>query len=133
MPHKTAETNSDCIFCHSPEDRQILAEYDLAYAIPDKYPVSAGHSLIIPKIHQPDFFQLSEKYRSACLELIDKTKKIIDKKHNPDGFNIGVNIGESAGQTIGHVHIHLIPRYEGDVENPTGGVRNVIPGRGDYT
>lgn len=132
MSRKTAEANSSCIFCHPPEDRPVLTESKLAYTIPDKYPVSDGHSLIIPKIHIPDFFDLPEDYRRACFELLDRTKEILGEKHNPDGYNIGINIGRTAGQTIGHVHIHLIPRYEGDVENPTGGVRNVIPGRGDY-
>lgn len=125
------KSNSECIFC-SPK-RKILIETALAYSIFDKFPVSKGHTLIIPKRHVSSYFQLSLNEQISCNLLINEVKKYLDKKYKPDGFNIGINIGESAGQTINHVHIHLIPRYKNDIPNPIGGVRNVIPLKGDYT
>jgi diadenosine tetraphosphate (Ap4A) HIT family hydrolase len=98
----------------------------------DKYPVNPGHALIIPKRHCDDFFSLSFKEQSACLLMLNVVKQKISERFNPDGFNVGINVGEKAGQTIHHVHIHLIPRYQGDVDNPTGGVRSVIPDRREY-
>lgn len=121
---------SDCIFC-SPKCK-VLLETAFAYSIFDKYPVSKGHALIIPKRHISNYFNLSINEQIACHLIINKMKEIIDKEFKPDGYNVGVNIGNAGGQTIGHVHIHLIPRFEGDVENPIGGVRNVIPKKGDY-
>jgi len=121
---------SKCIFC-SPK-REILIETALAYSVFDKYPVSKGHVLIIPKAHVSNYFELSLNEQISCNLLINEAKKYIDKNYKPDGFNIGINIGESAGQTINHVHIHLIPRYKNDLPDPTGGVRNVIPLKGNY-
>jgi len=95
-------------------------------------PVSKGHSLIIPKRHVSNYFDLTLNEQIASQLLINRLKQILDKKYIPDGYNVGVNIGKTGGQTISHVHIHLIPRYEGDIENPIGGVRNVIPKKGDY-
>jgi len=125
-------TETDCPFCHSTPERELLSESATAYAMLDKYPVSPGHSLIIPKVHIGSYFDLSGKHRTACWLMVDRVKMLLTARFRPNGFNIGVNIGEVAGQTIPHVHIHLIPRYNGDVENPTGGVRNVIPGKADY-
>ena len=99
----------------------------------DKYPVSEGHSLIIPKRHVSNYFDLTFNEQIASQLIINRLKIFLDNKYNPDGYNVGVNIGKTGGQTINHVHIHLIPRYEDDVENPIGGVRNVIPNKGDYT
>ena len=94
-------------------------------------PVSPGHVLVIPRRHCSDFFQLSLSEQTACLDLLNQCQKQLSER-NPDGFNIGVNVGSAAGQTIFHAHLHLIPRYLGDVENPRGGVRGVIPAKKDY-
>lgn len=118
-----------CPFCH-PED--ILFENDLAYSLLDKSPVNPGHLLIIPKRHIADFFHCSYAEKEALLYLLDEAKSYLDGKHTPAGYNIGINVGAVAGQTIFHVHLHLIPRYHGDVANPRGGVRGVIPDKQNY-
>jgi diadenosine tetraphosphate (Ap4A) HIT family hydrolase len=121
-----------CLFCNI-ENERIIAENDLAYAIRDGFPVTELHTLIIPKRHVEDYFGLSQEELLACDELIRSLKdEIMDSDSSVDAFNIGMNAGESAGQTIFHCHIHLIPRRTGDVENPRGGVRHLIPGKGDY-
>ena len=125
-----SDKDTECVFC-SPKS-EILIENTLSYVIYDKFPVSKGHSLIIPKSHVSDYFDLSIGEQTSMTILINRWKKIIDEKFRPDGYNIGVNIGVSGGQTVNHVHIHLIPRYNNDVNNPIGGVRNVIPLKADY-
>lgn len=122
--------NSDCIFCS--QKSKVIAETALAYAIYDKYPVSQGHSLIIPKRHIASYFDLTFNEQVACNLLLKETRTILEKIYKPSGYNIGINIGKAGGQTINHVHIHLIPRYNGDVKDPIGGVRNIIPERGNY-
>jgi len=102
------------------------------YSIYDKYPVSKGHALVIPKRKTANYFEMSKKEKTACWLMAERVKYILMKRYNPDGFNIGFNMNEAAGQTIFHTHIHVIPRYKGDVDNPRGGIRNVIPGMGDY-
>jgi diadenosine tetraphosphate (Ap4A) HIT family hydrolase len=124
--------NPTCPFCNPEPERVLLLESATAYTMFDKFPVSNGHTLIIPKKHCADYFQLSFKEQSACWYMINNAKEILQTTLNPDGFNIGINIGEPAGQTIPHVHIHLIPRYKGDVEEPRGGVRGVIPEKKNY-
>jgi len=118
-----------CPFCH-PDS--VLLENDLAYVIRDSNPVNPGHLLIIPKRHVADFFLTTEAEKAAMLLLLDMAKRHLNDKHAPAGYNIGINVGETAGQTIPHVHLHLIPRYHGDTENPRGGVRGVIPSRQSY-
>ncbi|NCS88672.1 MAG: HIT family protein [Ignavibacteria bacterium CG2_30_36_16] len=125
--------NPTCPFCNSDSERELIVESATAYAIYDKFPVNNGHALIIPKKHCSNYFDLNFKEQSACWFVLNKVKQIVSKKFNPDGFNVGVNVNSAAGQTVPHIHIHLIPRYKGDVKNPTGGVRNVIPTKGDYT
>lgn len=105
---------------------------NLAFSARDSFAVSPGHTLIIPRRHVSSFFDLTPEEINACMELITEERKVLDEEFNPDGYNIGVNIGPAAGQSILHVHIHLIPRYEGDVDNPQGGVRHVIPGKAYY-
>jgi len=105
---------------------------ELAYSARDSFAVSPGHTLVIPRRHVDSFFDLTSEEVNACKELIDKERALLDKEFNPDGYNIGVNIGQAAGQSIFHVHIHMIPRYQGDVENPQGGVRHVIPKNAHY-
>lgn len=123
---------NNCVFCNPDSERELITESASAYAIFDKFPVNKGHSLIVPKKHVENYFDLTIHEQVACLFVINRVKNIVAKRFHPDGFNIGVNIGDSAGQTIDHVHIHLIPRYKGDVNNPVGGIRNIIPGKGDY-
>jgi diadenosine tetraphosphate (Ap4A) HIT family hydrolase len=118
-----------CPFCN-PTD--IVVSNALAYAIYDTYPVSPGHMLIIPKRHVADFFDTSHDERQAIFELMERCKSRLDKQLSPDAYNIGINCGKAAGQTIFHVHVHLIPRYKGDIDNPRGGVRGVIPDRRVY-
>lgn len=125
-------SNHECHFCNPSFERELITETATVYAIFDKYPVSNGHALIIPKQHIPNYFNLPEKTKTACWIVVDRVQYLISQKFHPDGFNVGINIGEAAGQTINHVHIHVIPRYQGDVENPIGGVRNVIAGKGHY-
>tara|TARA_Y100000590_G_C15654402_1_gene990054 strand:+ start:281 stop:631 length:351 start_codon:yes stop_codon:yes gene_type:complete len=115
-----------------PKER-IISENELVYAIRDKYPVTPLHSLIIPKRHVVDYFSLTKDELLSCDVLLKEVKDSIQSDDEMvEGFNIGINSGEVAGQTIFHCHIHLIPRRSGDVENPRGGVRHLIPGKGDY-
>ena len=107
-------------------------ETDLSVAFYDGYPVSKGHTLIIPKRHVSSYFDLTKAEKDDIWSLLDVLKAKIDESLHPDGYNVGINVGESAGQSIFHVHVHLIPRYQGDVENPKGGVRGVIPGKQKY-
>lgn len=128
----TRTQNPDCPFCNPDSERELIAESATAYAIYDKFPVNDGHTLILPKRHCSDYFELNFKEQAACLFMLNKVKEMISAKFNPDGFNIGINVGEKAGQTVNHVHIHLIPRYNGDVEDPSGGVRGVILNKQKY-
>jgi len=125
-------TNHGCLFCEIPSER-IITENELAYVIEDGFPVTHKHSLIIPKRHLSSYFDLDKSEMDACHQLLEKTKdSIFSNDPSVTGFNIGINIGKDAGQTIFHCHIHLIPRRSGDVENPTGGVRGVIPSKQSY-
>ncbi len=121
-----------CPFCEMPEDR-VVAENELAYAVRDAFPVTALHTLVIPKRHVSGYFELGRAELNACHGLLEQEKDAIEYvDESVEGFNVGVNDGGTAGQTVFHCHVHLIPRREGDVEDPTGGVRNVIPGKGAY-
>ena len=123
---------SGCIFCELPTHR-IIASNTLAFAILDGYPVTQLHTLVIPKRHAATFFDLFEPERRAINQLLDEIRAEIMKKDAlVSGFNIGMNSGDTAGQTIGHAHVHLIPRRQGDVQDPRGGVRGVIPGKAAY-
>ena len=126
------DPNKPCIFCKI-RKKELQFENQLAYSSTDSYPVSEFHSLIVPKRHVETYFDLTEAEIQACNELILKTKeKILKQDSTVKGFNIGTNAGKFAGQSIMHCHIHLIPRREGDVENPQGGVRSVIPKKQHY-
>ncbi|MCM0756763.1 HIT domain-containing protein [Desulfovibrio aminophilus] len=123
----------DCPFCLGNITQQILHANEHAFAILDLYPVSKGHHLIITKRHVPDYFSLTPEEKSSIDNLIGVTRaSLLSSDNSITGFNIGVNIGASAGQTIFHVHIHIIPRRDGDTPNPRGGVRGVIPTRMGY-
>ena len=124
--------NNPCLFCN-PKKSGIDHENNLAYASYDTYPVSDYHCLIIPKRHVKDYFKLTNEELIACNDLVKIVKdEIINKDSSVKAFNIGVNVGKISGQSIMHCHIHLIPRREGDVENPQGGVRSVIPKKQHY-
>lgn len=112
----------DCFIC----EIKAIIENELAKGFYDDNPVSKGHMLFVTKRHTPTFFETTLEERIAIFELVDKAKEILDKNYHPDGYNIGINCGEFAGQSVMHVHVHLIPRYKGDVPNPRGGVRGVI-------
>ena len=126
------DPNNPCLFCNS-KSSGVAHENDLAYASYDTYPVTEQHCLIIPKRHVVDYFELSNEELIACNDLIKIVKnEVLDKDKNIKAFNVGTNAGKIAGQSIMHCHIHLIPRREGDVDNPQGGVRSVIPKNQHY-
>ena len=121
--------NAPCPFCSFGD---VVLGNELAYVIFDKSPVNPGHCLIIPFRHVADFFATTEDERQAMLALAEAARKLLDRDFAPQGYNLGINVGDVAGQTVPHVHLHLIPRYPGDVDNPRGGVRGVIPARQNY-
>jgi diadenosine tetraphosphate (Ap4A) HIT family hydrolase len=114
------------------DNRERIFENEIGFVIYDGYPVSKGHCLIIPNRVYPDYFESTPEEIKGLNELIFMTKEFLDKEYKPSGYNIGVNCGEDSGQTVFHLHIHLIPRYKGDVEDPRGGVRGVIPSKQKY-
>jgi len=114
------------------DERERLFENSIGFVIYDNYPVSEGHSLVVPKRIYPDYFESTLEEIKGLNELIFITKEFLDKKFSPQGYNIGINCGEASGQTINHLHIHLIPRYLDDVDDPRGGVRGVIPSKQKY-
>jgi diadenosine tetraphosphate (Ap4A) HIT family hydrolase len=120
----------DCIFCQC--DRPILAQSKLSFAVLDGFPVSKGHALIIPKRHVTTIWELTAEEYADAFGLVRHVKDVVQLKFEPQGINVGVNCGEVAGQSIFHAHIHIIPRYLGDVPTPRGGVRNIIPDKGNY-
>jgi len=128
---KKRDPNNPCLFCTDPQG--VSLENELAYSARDSYAVSPGHTLVMPKRHVASFFELTPDEVNACMALITEERALLDAEFTPDGYNIGVNVGPAAGQSILHVHVHIIPRYKGDVENPQGGVRHVIPKNAHYT
>lgn len=132
-----AEIEKECPFCDIEEtyymDKdKIIYEDSIWIAVLDGYPVSNGHTLLIPKRHCETFFDLNLVEGDSLAATINIVKAILDARYKPNGYNIGVNCGEAAGQTVHHCHIHIIPRYNGDCENPRGGVRGVIPNKQHY-
>ena len=119
-----------CIFC-SPE-REIIAQNAQAVAVFDSFPVSPGHALVLPRRHVIDIWALEEAEYLACFALVREVKALLDARFRPHGYNVGANCGEAAGQSVWHAHLHVIPRYAGDTPRPKGGVRHVIPLKGDY-
>ena len=114
------------------ENRDKLLENNVGFVIYDGFPVSEGHCIIIPHRVYSNYFESTEDEVIGLQKLVVGTKKLLDKKYKPDGYNVGINCGEDGGQTVPHVHIHLIPRYKGDVEDPRGGVRGVLPSKQKY-
>ena len=126
------ESNDGCLFCEFASDKYIL-ENKYAYVIEDKHPVTKGHSLIIPKRHVSEYFDVSQEENNSLFELVKiRKKQLMESDDTIEGFNVGMNVGQVAGQTIFHVHMHLIPRRKGDIDDPTGGVRGVIPKKRKY-
>ena len=123
-------SHTDCIFCNP--RREILAENAHALAFFDSYPVSRGHALVVPKRHALTVFELADEEYADCFRLVLPLKELLRARFAPDGFNVGANCGAAAGQSVWHAHIHVIPRYAGDVPNPRGGVRGVIPHKSSY-
>jgi len=120
-----------CPFCNPFAD-DIVAKSDLCYARWDRFPVSKGHLLVIPYRHVADYFSMTVDEKHAMLALVDVCKGVIEENFTPAGYNIGVNIGEAAGQSVMHCHWHMIPRYAGDVHDAGGGIRGVVPGKQEY-
>ena len=120
-----------CPFCNLTPKR-IVKAYDSVVVIRDGYPVSPGHTLVIPRSHVASFFELSIEEQAALLVAVRDAKLALDTEFHPDGYNVGVNVGAAAGQTVMHAHVHVIPRFKDDVPDPRGGVRHVIPGKGHY-
>ena len=120
-----------CPFCTLLPER-IIDSNDLALVIRDGYPVSPGHTLVIPKRHIGTWFEITQAEQQALLNLLAKAKVVLETEFKPDGYNIGINDGPTAGQTVPHLHMHLIPRYKGDQEDPRGGVRWIIPEKAKY-
>ena len=123
--------SGNCPFCSLPADRIIL-ESELVAGFWDGYPISPGHALIVPRRHAETWFDLSAEEQAAMTAVINEVRACIEEEHSPDAYNIGVNSGPAAGQTVPHVHVHVIPRYEGDVDDPRGGVRCVVPAKANY-
>jgi diadenosine tetraphosphate (Ap4A) HIT family hydrolase len=121
-----------CPFCTMPVDR-LLEANEGAFVVLDTYPVARGHSLVVSRRHVEDIFDLTANEITDILRLIVATRMRLDVELRPAGYNVGVNVGPTAGQTIMHAHVHIIPRYPGDSADPTGGVRGVIPGKARYT
>ncbi|HET7874163.1 MAG TPA: HIT family protein [Methylomirabilota bacterium] len=123
------DPNDPCLFC---TPHGVIRKNHLAYVTRDSYPVSRGHTLVIPLRHCPDFFDMTAEEMAACMELLVAERHALDAEMKPDGYNVGVNVGRAGGQSVLHAHIHLIPRYVGDHPSPQGGVRRIIPWRADY-
>ncbi len=126
-----SDNRTTCPFCGVP-DGEVIVENALAVARWDKYPVNVGHALVIPRRHTPTWFDATADERDSIMGLVDEVKAILDARHEPCGYNIGINVGAAGGQTVMHLHVHLIPRYDGDVPDPRGGVRYVIPHKANY-
>jgi diadenosine tetraphosphate (Ap4A) HIT family hydrolase len=121
-----------CVFCIRLAGGELVAENDLAVAFRDAFPLSPGHCLIVPRRHESDFLALPPEAQVASWALVEPVRRHIEADHTPDGYNFGINVGEAAGQTIAHAHLHVIPRYKGDVTDARGGVRWIIPARARY-
>lgn len=132
MDYASPVARETCPFCAALGDGPLLAENALAAAMADRFPLSRGHSLIIPKRHAATVFDLTKDEAAALWELVPVVKQLLDEAHAPGGYNVGTNAGQVAGQTVAHAHVHVIPRYQGDVADPRGGVRWVLPAKAAY-
>jgi len=120
---------SDCVFCRKLD---LIYQGELVFISQDKYPASPGHLLIVPNRHVPNYFDCTDEEVKELWDSVIIAKQLVEEKHKPDSYNIGINVSKAAGQSVPHTHIHLIPRYLGDVEDPRGGVRSVIPENRTY-
>jgi diadenosine tetraphosphate (Ap4A) HIT family hydrolase len=123
---------SPCPFCARLSTGDLLAGSDLAAAFPDGFPVSPGHALVVPRRHVADYFDLAEDERAAVWRVVAEVKARLDRERRPAGYNVGMNVGAAGGQTVWHAHVHVIPRYAGDVPDPRGGVRWVLGSSARY-
>ena len=121
-----------CVLCSRARSGDLIAENGLAVAFPDGFPLNPGHSLVVPRRHVADLFELSAAEQQAVWSLVPEVRSAIARVHQPAGYNVGVNVGPAAGQTVAHAHVHVIPRFPGDVPDPRGGIRWVIPARAAY-
>jgi diadenosine tetraphosphate (Ap4A) HIT family hydrolase len=121
-----------CVLCNRLVGGDLVAENDLAVAFLDAFPLNPGHCLVVPRRHEPDFLALSSEEQAAVWALVAPVRRHIEASRTPNGYNIGINVGEAAGQTVAHAHLHVIPRHEGDVPDPRGGIRWVIPAKARY-
>jgi len=124
-------SDGDCPFC-DPDPDQVFFENELVLGLWDRYPVSPGHALLVPRRHVAGWFEASPAEQLSVVAALPVVREKIERVHQPNGWNIGVNSGEAAGQTIFHLHVHLIPRYKGDQDDPRGGVRHVMPEKANY-
>lgn len=123
--------DAPCPFC-PPRAHHVLIGRPLAFLARDSYPLTKGHALVIPRRHVATVFETTSEERHAMFELLDEAKALLDREHQPDGYTIGINDGAAAGQTVMHVHLHLIPRYLGDSSDPRGGIRWIFPEKAQY-
>lgn len=122
-----------CVFCDIIDNKKdIIVENELSVAFYDSFPVSDGHTLIIPKRHIETYFDLTKEEIASMFELSNKVKALLEEKYHPDGYNVGFNVGVVGGQSVMHCHMHVIPRYKGDQENPRGGIRKVVKNKTNY-
>tara|TARA_B100000674_G_C37831200_1_gene910606 strand:- start:136 stop:549 length:414 start_codon:yes stop_codon:yes gene_type:complete len=133
MSEESESSKDECRFCVTKPSRRLILESRYGFAAWDRHPVSDGHFLVIPFRHFADYFDIEDEERDDLWKLVADAKKVCDRKFQPDGYNVGINVGHWAGQSIHHLHIHVIPRFKGDVENPKGGVRGVIPEKKLYS
>lgn len=131
QPDAPRAGHGECRFCGVAE-AEIVHAHQLAFVTRDSYPLTPGHTLIIPRRHIASFFEATAEERAAMMALADQAKARLDEEHTPDGYNIGINDGKAAGQTIMHLHMHLIPRYLSDTSDPRGGIRWILPDRAAY-
>jgi diadenosine tetraphosphate (Ap4A) HIT family hydrolase len=122
----------NCVFCARVAAGDFLCENEAAVAFMDVFPLSPGHSLIMPRRHEPDFLRLTADEGAAVWHLLSPVRDLLEQKFRPDGYNLGVNVGLAAGQTVDHAHLHVVPRYAGDVPEPRGGIRWIIPAKAAY-
>ena len=130
-PPDSLEAATSCPFCGLPP-RRIVWESESVVVVRDDYPVTNGHSLVIPKRHVPTWFDANPWEQAEIWRAVAEVKSALDAEHHPQGYNVGFNAGVAAGQTVMHLHVHVIPRYDGDTPDPRGGVRGVIPGKQRY-
>ena len=121
-----------CVLCDRLAAGDLLAENERAAAFADAYPLTRGHALVVPRRHEPDFLALTQDEQISIWLLVDPVRQHVQARYRPDGYNLGINVGVAAGQTIGHAHLHVIPRYAGDVEDPRGGIRWIVPAKARY-